>query len=282
MLRFESVKKRYKDFELDLTMEVRPGYVTGVIGKNGAGKTTAFKAALGLIHPDGGEGTVFGKPVSDLDECDREKMGVVLADSGFCGYMNIKDWVIVLEHMYGSFQKQFFLEKCKEFDLPLKKQIRDFSTGMKRKLQLIAALSHDAKLLILDEPTAGLDVVAREELLSLLREYMEEPDRSILISSHISGDLEGLCDDIYMIDNGKILLHEEADILLDSYGLLKMTKEQYQKVEKEYLLRVKLEEYGYSALTDQKQFYLENYPDIVIEKGNIDEVILMVSRGEKI
>ncbi|MGN1166421.1 MAG: ABC transporter ATP-binding protein [Lachnospiraceae bacterium] len=282
MFRLESVKKQYKDFVLDVTMEVRTGYVTGVIGKNGAGKTTAFKAGLGLIHLDGGEVTVFGKPLAKLDEKDKEMIGVVLADSGFCGYMNIKDWVSVLEHMYSNFQKQFFLDKCEAFELPLKKQIRDFSTGMKRKLQLIAALSHDAKLLILDEPTAGLDVVARDELLTLLREYMEDGERSILISSHISGDLEGLCDDIYMIDEGRILFHEEADRLLDSYGLLKMTKEQYEKVEKEHLLRVKKEEYGYSALTDKKQFYMENYPDIIIEKGNIDEVIMMVSRGEKL
>lgn len=281
MFRLESVKKQYKDFELDITMEVRPGYVTGVIGKNGAGKTTAFKAGLGLIRTDGGEVTVFGKPVSKLDEKDKEKIGVVLADSGFCGYMNISDWVSVLEQMYSNFQKQYFLDKCEAFDLSLKKQIREFSTGMKRKLQLIAALSHDAKLLILDEPTAGLDVVARDELLTLLREYMENGDRSILISSHISGDLEGICDDIYMIDHGKILMHEETDTLLDCYGLLKMTKEQYEKVEKEHLLRVKQEEYGYSALTDKKQFYMENYPDIIIEKGNIDEVIMMVSRGEK-
>ena len=282
MFRLESVKKQYKDFALDVTMEVRTGYVTGVIGKNGAGKTTAFKAGLGLIHIDGGEVTVFGKPLAKLDEKDKEMIGVVLADSGFCGYMNIKDWVSVLEHMYSNFQKQFFLDKCEAFGLPLKKQIRDFSTGMKRKLQLIAALSHDAKLLILDEPTAGLDVVARDELLTLLREYMEDGERSILISSHISGDLEGLCDDIYMIDEGRILFHEDADRLLDSYGLLKMTKEQYEKVEKEYLLRVKKEEYGYSALTDKKQFYAENYPDVIIEKGNIDEVIMMVSRGEKL
>lgn len=282
MFRLESVKKQYKDFALDVTMVVRTGYVTGVIGKNGAGKTTAFKAGLGLIHIDGGEVTVFGKPLAKLDEKDKEMIGVVLADSGFCGYMNIKDWVSVLEHMYSNFQKQFFLDKCEAFGLPFKKQIRDFSTGMKRKLQLIAALSHEAKLLILDEPTAGLDVVARDELLTLLREYMEDGERSILISSHISGDLEGLCDDIYMIDEGRILFHEEADRLLDSYGLLKMTKEQYEKVEKEHLLRVKQEEYGYSALTDKKQFYMENYPDVIIEKGNIDEVIMMVSRGEKL
>lgn len=282
MFRLENVKKRYKDFELDVTIGVRPGMVTGMIGKNGAGKTTAFKAGLGLIHIDGGEATVFGKPVSKLDARDREMFGVVLADSGFCPYMSIRDLLPVLDNLYSHFKKQYFLEKCETFALPLDKKIQKFSTGMKRKLQVLAAISHEAKLLILDEPTAGLDVVARDEILSLLREYMETEGRSILLSSHIAGDLEGLCDDIYMIDNGKILFHEDTDVLLDSYGLMKMTKEQYDRVEETYLVRVKKEEYGYSALTNQKIFYMENYPDIVMEKGSIDDVIMMMIRGERV
>lgn len=133
----------------------------------------------------------------------------------------------------------------------------------------------------IDEPTAGLDVIARDELLDLLREYMEQDERAILISSHISSDLEGLCDDVYMIDDGKIVMHTETDILLSDYGLLKVTDDQYQKLEKEYIIRHKKEEYGYSCLTDQKQFYMENYPGLAIEKGNIDEVMTMMIRGEK-
>ena len=133
----------------------------------------------------------------------------------------------------------------------------------------------------MDEPTAGLDVLARDSLLQMLREYMEQEGRSILISSHISTDLEGFCDDIYMIDHGQIIMHEETDVLLSDYALLKVTDEQYRDLEKEYILRYKKEEFGYSCLTNQKQFYLENYPSIVIEKGSIDEVIMMMVRGEK-
>ncbi len=151
---------------------------------------------------------------------------------------------------------------------------------MKRKLQVLAAISHHADLLVLDEPTAGLDVVARDELLGLLREYMEKEGRSILISSHISGDLEGFCDDLYMIDDGKIILHEETDILLSEYALLKMTRQQYEDMDKTYVLRSKQEPFGVSCLTNQKQFYLENYPQIAVEKGNIDELIMMMVRGE--
>ena len=147
---------------------------------------------------------------------------------------------------------------------------------MNRKLQILAALSHDAKLLILDEPTAGLDVVAREQILNMLREYMETPDRSILISSHISSDLESLCDDFYMIHAGKIILHEDTDVLLSDYAVLKVAEEEYEKLDQQYLIKIRKEAYGYRCLTNQKQFYMENYPDVVIENGKIDDLVVMM------
>lgn len=126
-------------------------------------------------------------------------------------------------------------------------------------------------------------MLAREDLLNMLRDYMEEDDtRSILISSHISTDLEGLCDDLYMIDKGRIVLHEDMDTLLGQYGLLKMTREQYETVDKQYFLRKRKESYGYSILTNEKQFYLENYPQITMENGNIDDVIAMMVKGEAV
>lgn len=280
MLQLKNVKKKYQGFEMDCTMEVKPGCVTGLIGKNGAGKTTVFKSALGLIRTDGGQIEVLGKAPGSLSASDREDMGVVLADSGFGGYLTVQDYIPVMKAMYHRFDEAFFVEKCKEFDLPVKKKIKEFSTGMKRKLQVIAAISHKARFLILDEPTAGLDVIVRDELLAILREYMEE-DHAILISSHISGDLEDFCDDIYMIDEGRIVLHEETDVLTDGYGLLKVTDEQYKALDKSYILRHKKEEFGYSCLTSEKQFYLENYPDIIVEKGSIDNVIKMMIRGER-
>lgn len=281
MLRLENVKKKYKDFELDITMEVKPGCVTGLIGRNGAGKTTAFKAALGLIRAAGGEITVFGKPISGLSAKDREKMGVVLSDSGFSGYLKVKDLAAILGNLYSRFDEGYFTGKCESFGLPFDKRIKDFSTGMRRKLHVAAALSHHAELLIMDEPTAGMDVIAREELLDMIREYMETEGRSVLLSSHISGDLEGLCDDIYLIDEGKVLLHEDTDVLLDTYGILKVTKEQYEAMDKSFLMCRRKEEFGYSCLTGEKQFYAENYPDVVIEKGSIDGVMTMMIRGER-
>lgn len=280
----ENVKKKYSRFELDCSLSLEPGTVTGLIGRNGAGKSTTFKAILNLIKPDSGTVTIDGKAANKLSNKEKEDIGVVLAESGFSGYLTVKDVTGIMATMYSRFDKNDFIRKCGHFGIPMDQKIKEFSTGMKAKLKLLVALSHSAKLLVLDEPTAGLDVVARDEILDMLREYMEEEGNSILISSHISTDLEGLCDDIYLIDDGKILLHEETDVLMDEYGVLKVTQEQYDRLNKEYLLCSKKESHTYSCLTKHRQFYQENYPDIIIEKGNIDKVIsLMITKkkGEK-
>ncbi|WP_297238507.1 ABC transporter ATP-binding protein, partial [uncultured Faecalicoccus sp.] len=165
MLRIKNLKKNYGDFFLDCSLEVKTGQITGLIGQNGSGKSTTFKSILGLVYPDGGNISIFEKDYRNLTVEDKEKIGVVLSDSGFSGYLRIKDIIPVLENLYHVFDKSFFLDQVQRFQLPLDKQIKDFSTGMKAKLKVLVAISHNAKLLILDEPTAGLDVVARDELL---------------------------------------------------------------------------------------------------------------------
>lgn len=280
MLKVSNIKKTYSDFSLDCSIEVKPGFVTGLVGPNGAGKSTIFKAILNLIRPDGGSVEVFGKDANALSEDDKQRFGVALSDSGFSDYLTIHDITYILKNMYDKYDNDAFLTRCKRYELPLNKKLTDFSTGMKAKLKLLVALSHQAELLILDEPTVGLDVIARDEMLGLLRDYMEEDAmRSILISSHISSDLEGLCDDLYVIRDGSIVFHEETDILLDSYALLKLNQEQFDKIDKQYILKCKKKSYGCCCLTDQKQFYVENYPEIVIEKGNIDDLIVLMIGG---
>ena len=282
MLKIEHLKKHYNNFSLNCSLEVHKGCVTGLVGQNGAGKSTTFKAVLGLVSAGSGSITVFGKDLKDFTPEDREDLGVVLADSGFSGYLTVNDIIPVLKNMYRHFDYTFFTDQVKKFHLPLDKKIKEFSTGMKAKLKVIVAVSHNARLLILDEPTAGLDVIARDELLEMLRNFMEtDEERSILISSHISSDLETLCDDIYMIDNGQVVLHEDTDVLLGSYALLKVSEEQFNKLDQQFIVCSKKESYGYSCLTNQKQYYIENYPKIAIEKGTVDEVITMMVRGQK-
>ena len=272
MLEIKDLKKSYGSFQLHCSLAVEEGCITGLIGSNGAGKSTTFKSILGLIRKDSGTVTLFGKDVHHLTRQDKENIGVVLSDSGFSNQLTLMDIAAVLDAMYKNLKKSEFLEACRRYQLPVNKKIKEFSTGMKAKVKILAAISHKPQFLLLDEPTAGLDVLAREDLLNVLRDYMEEDEtRSILISSHISTDLEGLCDDLYMIDKGQIILHEDTDTLLGRYGLLKVTKEQYETIETQYLLRKRKESYGYSILTNEKQFYLENYPQITVENGSIDE-----------
>ena len=253
MLEINKLQKKYENFELNCSMKVEKGYITALVGENGAGKSTTFKALLGLIKPDGGEITIFGKKPLELTAKDRAKMGIVLTDSGFSGYLKVKDIIPVMESLYTEFEKSRFLDLCNKLDIPL------------------------------DEPTAGLDVRARESILNLFREYMEEDgERTILISSHISSDLEGLCDDIYMIHEGRIIFHEDTDVLLNQYGLLKVDEKQFEELDKRYLLKKRKEHYGYACLTKEKQYYIENYPDIVVEKGTVDELIAMMIGGNEL
>lgn len=281
MLTLKNVQKHYGRFHLNCSLTVPAGCITGLIGQNGAGKSTMFKAILNLISIDSGEIRLFGQDTVSLSSLDKQKLGVVLSDSGFSGYLTVKNIMKINQHMYPAFEKEYFLAQCERFHLPLNKMIKEFSTGMKAKLKVLLALSHNAQFLILDEPTSGLDTIARDEILDLLREYMETEGRSILISSHISTDLETLCDDIYMIHNGSIVLHEETDCLFDQYGVLKVSEEQFRTLDKQYLLRTLKEPFGYSCLTNEKAFYAENYPTVTIERGSIDNIITTMIRGEK-
>ncbi len=283
MLEITNLTKKYPQFTLNCSLTVKPGTITGLIGQNGSGKTTTFKAILGLVKIDSGDISIFNKNINLLTNEDKQYIGALLADSGFSGYLTINDIIPILKNMYQHFDSNRFISLCQQFDLPLNKPIKEFSLGMKTKLKVIIACNHQAKLLILDEPTSTLDVIARDEILDLLRDYiLEDESRSILISSHISKDLESLCDDLYMIDQGKIIFHEETDILLSNYAILKVDLQQFNKLDHRYLLKIKKESYGYRCLTDQKQYYLDNYPNIVIENSSIDDLILMMIRGESL
>lgn len=283
MLEINGLVKKYKDFTLNCSMKVERGCITGLVGENGAGKSTSMKAVLGLISYDSGDIKLMGKAPAELREAEKEKIGVTLAESGFSGYLKVKDIVPVMAAMYPGFDRERFLNLCRRFNIPQDKYIKEFSTGMKAKLKVLVAVTHDADFLLLDEPTTGLDVTARESILDLFREYMEEDEsRSILISSHISSDLEGLCDDIYIIHEGKIVLHEDMDNLLNEYGLIKADDEQYVRLDKEHILSVRRMPFGYECLTDQKGYYRENYPDIVVENGSLDEAITMMTGGKRL
>ena len=281
MITVSNVKKHYSGFDLDCSIDVKNGMITGLIGRNGAGKTTLFKSILGLVYPDSGTIKLWGKDIEKITDGDKEKIGTVLSDSMLSGYITIGDAEKILKSFYPAFNEDWFNAKCRENNLDHRKKIKELSTGMKAKLNILSALSHNAEILILDEPTAGLDVIARDEIIAMLKDYMDgDSNRAILISSHISTDLESLCDDFYMIEDGKIILHEDTDILLSDYAVIKVNDEEYEMLDKAHLIRRKKEPFGYSVLTNQKKFYMENFPSLVIEKSGIDSLMELMIGGD--
>lgn len=281
MVSVKNLTKTYGDYKLNISLEIPDGRIVGLVGKNGAGKSTTIKAILGLIQPDDGSIQILGKEVSALTAAEKEQMGVALSDSGFSMYLCINDIAKILGKLYKKCDPKEFLRRCKEQGLPEKKPLKEFSTGMKAKLRVLVALSHDAKLLIMDEPTAGLDIEARNEILDILREYLSEnEERSILITSHIATDLEGLCDEIYLLHKGQVILHEETDVILASYAVIKADQKTYETLDQKYLVKVKQENFGYTCLTNEMQYYTENYPGLVVEKAGIDDLILILTGGK--
>ena len=280
MITMQNVRKTYGNFTFEMSMELQEGQILGLIGKNGAGKSTAIKLILGLCRAEEGTVTVFGSDSKELPEKVKQEIGVSLAESGFSGELTVNDVKHILKKMYHSFDENYFIQQSENLKLPMNKKIKEFSTGMKTKLRVLTAMTHRAKLLIMDEPTAGLDVEARNEILDMLRAYIaEDESRSILITSHISTDLESLCDELYLIHDGKLILHEATDAILEQYGILKVSEEQYRTLDQSSILKVQKENYGYACFTDDKKFYQENYPQIAVENGGIDELILMMTGG---
>ena len=250
--------KTYNDFKLDCKLELKPGTITALIGRNGSGKTTLFKLYLGLIEDDD----------KHTNQVNKEEIGVVWNDSSFSLVLNVLEIKKILMYSYKHFDSMI-----SRFELDPKKPLKEYSTGMLSKLKIIIATSLHAKILLLDEPTSGLDVIARNEVLDLLRDYMEQNEEvSILISSHIASDLEGLCDGFYFIEKGKIILQEQD---LESYALLKGVDE---TVDLSYVLK----KIGLTYLINERQFYVENYPNLVIEKAHIDDLMEYMIKWETV
>jgi ABC-2 type transport system ATP-binding protein len=277
LLCIEHASVKYDRFNLDVSLTVEPGMITGLIGRNGSGKTTTFKAIVDVVRA-GGKTEIFGKDNRRLTEDERSMIGIAYTDIFFSGEYKVSAVKRILKSAYKNFNAAEYDRLIKRFDIPQGGKIRNLSTGELAKLRFISAMSHDAKLVILDEPTSGLDVVARDGILDELRNYMEShEDSAIILSSNITQDLEGLTDDVYMIDNGKIVLHENTDTITDDYGLVKCTEEQFEKLDKEYVKGVKKAPYGRDVLVSQKRYYLENYPALAVEDGTLDQCLIVLA-----
>jgi ABC-2 type transport system ATP-binding protein len=215
----KNLRKSYKGFSLDVSFSIPVGYVCGFIGRNGAGKTTTLKCLLGMTLPEDGEIKILGKPISDVSV--KEELGILLDQPYYQEDWTTADIGKALKPYYRRWSVDTWRKLLDSFQLPERKKFKDFSRGMKMKLGFAAALAHDAKLLLLDEPTGGLDPVGREEILDLMRDYLLDESRTIFFSTHITSDLEKIADRVVFISGGRIVFDDEKDALLERYALVR-------------------------------------------------------------
>ncbi|MCQ2497302.1 MAG: ABC transporter ATP-binding protein [Lachnospiraceae bacterium] len=275
VIEVKNVTKDYGDFKLDnISFAVPEGSVCGFIGQNGAGKTTTIRLILDVIRADAGEVFLFGENIKNDSAKLREDIGIVYDEMGFHEFMTGRDINIMMKNIYKNWDEKAFFDYLNKFALPAKKKCGDFSRGMRMKLQIAVALSHNAKLLIMDEPTSGLDPIVRNEMIQIFREYVVEEDHSILLSSHITADLEKLADTVVFINGGKIVLAGNKDDMLETHGLVKCKKEELDSISKSLIVNVQPGVYGCEVLVNDRAACEKLYPGMVVEPANLEEIML--------
>ena len=281
-IELQNLSKKYKDFELkNISFNIPEGCIVGLIGENGAGKTTTIKSILNITKSEGII-KIFGEDIRKNEKEIKEKIGVVLDDSFLSEYLTPKQINSIMKDIYLTWEESKYIELLKQFNLPLNKLIKEFSSGMKLKLKIVVAISHNPKILILDEPTSGLDPVVRNEILDIFRKYIEEDEtRSILLSSHITTDLEHISDYIIFIEKGNIVFNMPTPELLENYGIIKCSKDDFLKIDSKDYIRYKKEKYQYEVLTNDKNNIRKKYNITTIDKPSIEEIMLFYIKGEK-
>lgn len=253
-LEIKDLTKSYKNFQLGpVNLTLPNGCIMGLIGENGAGKSTTIKLILDMIEKDNGTVKIFEKDNQKGLSKTKEEIGVVLNEPGYPECIKAGQLGRIMEYTYKQWDNKAFSELVERLKIPKDTEFKDLSSGNKMKLGIAAAMSHRPKLLILDEATNGLDPVAREDVLDMLYDFTRDETHSILISSHIVSDLEKLCDYIAFIHNGKILLCEEKDQLLEKYGVIRCKEEELERLDKEAIKGKKSTAYGIEAVVDKEK-----------------------------
>lgn len=278
-LELKEVSKHYDDFTLDkISFTVPQGSIVGLIGENGAGKSTTINAILGLIKKDHGTITMLGK--SDIDAVCKDNLGVVFDGNNYPDVLTPIQLGNVFENIYGTWDKKKYMELLDKFKLPLNKKIKDFSKGMKMKYSISVAFSHYSKLLILDEATSGLDPIMRDEILDMFLDFIQDEEHSILVSSHITSDLEKVADYIVFIHDGKIVFQKPKDELLENYGIIKCGAKLFDEMDKKEIIAYRKQDYEWQVLVNNRQSAQKKYPNTMIVPASIDEIMLMYVKGE--
>lgn len=278
-LTISGLTKTYKDFVLDnVSFSVPQGSIVGLIGENGAGKSTTINTALGLVQKEAGSVSILGK--EELDNKTKEQIGVVFDGNNFSEILSAKKISHVMKDIYQSWNNQTFMSLLKTFSLPVGKPIKQFSKGMKMKLAIAVAMSHNSKLLILDEATSGLDPVVRDDILDMLLEFVQDENNSILVSSHITSDLEKIADYIVFIHKGRVVFSKPKDERMEQYGIMKCGSAQFDELDASDIIVYRKMDYEWQVLVADRNKMQKKYPKTMIVPASIDEIMFLYVKGE--
>lgn len=280
ILEIKGLKKEFKDFSLkgiDITLE--KGYIMGFVGPNGAGKTTTIKLMMNLLRKDSGKIKIFGMDHVKYEQEIKNRIGFVYDENNYYEELTVSEMKWVVAPFYKTWNEESFQKYINEFQLPVKKKIKDLSKGMKMKFSLTMALSHNADLLIMDEPTSGLDPLVRSELLEILTQIIQDEKKAVFFSTHITSDLDRIADYVTLIHEGQIVLSLEKDELLNNYGLIKGSKDVLNKDSRKDFINVKENQFGFEALVKDKNHMKKIYGDkILIERPTLEDIMLYYTR----
>ena len=274
-IEIKGVTKRYDDFTLDnISFDVPKGCIMGFIGQNGAGKTTTIRSLLHITDINSGEIRLLGLDHIKDETAIKKRIAVVFDELPFHDMFNARDMARIFEGMYPEWDNSIYTQYLERFQLPAKKKIGQFSKGMKMKLQIACALSHNAELLVMDEATTGLDPVVRDEILHIFQEYLQNGERSVLMSSHITSDLEKIADMVTCIDRGKSLLSGCKDDILEKHGILKCDKEKIAEIDAADIVSIRTNNFGAEVMVHDCENASCKYRDCVIDPASLDDIML--------
>ena len=280
----KNVNKKYEksNFAIkDISFSIPEGSIVGFIGENGAGKSTTMNCILNVIRRDSGTIEIFGREMTDEDIDSRENIGVVYDSNNFPEYLTAKQLADILGRIYSKWDDFCFEQFLRRFGLPESQKIKSYSRGMSMKLAIAVALSHDSKLLILDEATSGLDPIMRDEILDVLLEFVKQENHSILLSSHITSDLEKIADYIVFIHNGEIILNKTKDELIYEYGVIRCSENDFHNILSEDILSSMKKDYQIDVLIKNKKLIEKKYKNLIVDSVSLDEIMLLLVKGER-
>ncbi len=281
VIELQNVQKSFEGFQLkDFSMSVKKGFVTGFIGGNGVGKSTTIKLIMNLLQPDSGTISIFGLNYKDHEKEIKQRIGFVFDENIFYEHLTLNEMKGIIKPSYAKWDDDLFNHYVQTFELPLTKKIKSFSKGMMMKASLTIALSHHAELIIMDEPTSGLDPIFRRELLDILHELMQDGEKTIFFSTHITTDLDRIADYITFVHNGEHIFTKEFYRIEEKYAIVKGGLELLDADTEQEFLAIRKSAHGFVALTDQKTRIEAIFGDTVLmEKPTLEDIMYYTKKG---